>query len=593
MPVWAQTPAPPPDAVKKITAGVANEVVDVSQSDSCSKDVDSCILRFVFGGGMKATDLKRPAFNLVSSMFAGLSRLLPSTVKTNTIPKNPQNNYTSGWASLYVKDPESGQEHCIGATEPYISEAIPVFSKLDADSRQVSSLMARYQVTGKGGSYDMREPAVEIAGPPPCTITDTAGALVSDATGIKTPGGTFASLVISFLKQVLSGGSSGEKVEAKIYSKQADNYLGRDYCLIAGCTDEAVDLSYVGGEEAGKVSQAGGVSRTFSPASHDPKGGNTHGESDSQFEVSVSGKGDTQVDTRTAFTKATECSTDYMALASLPLSLQERYVTKKPECSYAKKPAASEQVACGPEFDNLISSFGSGEAACRLCNTDRINAYADVDLPAGDLPPTMKKIIEKAADTYKVPASLIIGIMYNEGAFSRSQIQWTEENVRKWSCGQEKMPFCEDPGASGTTSTAWGTAQLPFGWIPKWFYLGEGTAAVWNAVSAVLPSKNSKEKISPCNFMDGVFATAKSLSSWSRTLPPDAIDHRVTQCRGYSMTNAASPGSCSGWTDAIAAQSRVGYAGYCPDPGKHNPAYPEGPFIEAAIERYQAFSCTK
>ncbi|KKP32012.1 MAG: hypothetical protein UR21_C0003G0045 [Candidatus Woesebacteria bacterium GW2011_GWC2_31_9] len=209
------------------------------------------------------------------------------------------------------------------------------------------------------------------------------------------------------------------------------------------------------------------------------------------------------------------------------------------------------------------------------------------------LSPTFKKIIESAGQTFGVPGSVILGTIYHEGAFSRG-IDWSEENVIKWSlCGGE-VPGCDKNATS--------VAQIPFGWIPYYFY---GDDSLWSAVQKI-DSTRTKATISPCNVLDGIYATAKALSVWSGGLstsvkypthldPTQAYSQFPDTCYNWNLNNGTGAVmSCDLWNENTVATSQVGYAGYCPEPGKHpiGQVFPDNaPFIQQTVGYFNSNTC--
>lgn len=216
-------------------------------------------------------------------------------------------------------------------------------------------------------------------------------------------------------------------------------------------------------------------------------------------------------------------------------------------------------TSCGDWESKLIESGG----ACGVCNTD--------------LGPLAQKILASAGTAFGVPASNIYAVMKHEGGdWPAFQGQFTDENVRKWSnsidCGGEPMPSCNNDSDA---------SQAPFGFLKKWFYLGNGTSSLWTAVQLIDPSRDTTEKVSRCNFLDAAYATAKALKQGS------SMTVSGPSCGPYSF-DSVQPGSCSSWTDAKVAQSQVGYAGQCPN----NPQYETVPYkIEDVVAWERAARC--
>lgn len=200
---------------------------------------------------------------------------------------------------------------------------------------------------------------------------------------------------------------------------------------------------------------------------------------------------------------------------------------------------------CG-EWESKLKDSG-GE--CGVCN-----------IPIGNL---AKKILATAGAVYNVPAANIWAAMKHEGAdWDEFRNQFTDENVRKWStptaCGGEPMPKCDPNDKTSSKS------YPPFGFLPYWFYRGEGDGALWTAVQQFDPTRNSINKVSHCNFLDAAFAAAKSLATWS------GFPRTPATCYGYNLAGSNRPASCgSGWTDEKVVQSQVGYwigvTPWCPD----------------------------
>lgn len=235
------------------------------------------------------------------------------------------------------------------------------------------------------------------------------------------------------------------------------------------------------------------------------------------------------------------------------------------------------QASCSSTFDiNKLSS--PTDTACKLCSAN--------------ISGNLQKIIESAAQTFGVPGSVILGTMYHEGAFSRG-LDWSDQNVIAWAACGATIPGCNKDSTS---------AQIPFGWIPSYFY---GDQNLWSASSLVDPGR-TKSTASPCNLLDGVFATAAALKMWTGGLPTSVkypVDLDITQkysqfpdfCYNWDLNNGSGAvSSCASWNENIVATSQVGYGGYCPEPGKHptGSAFPDNnPFIQTTMSYYQQYTC--
>jgi len=231
----------------------------------------------------------------------------------------------------------------------------------------------------------------------------------------------------------------------------------------------------------------------------------------------------------------------------------------------------SNTASCG---SSVMPNLPSASGACKLCGAS--------------IPITLQQIFEAAGQAYGVPASVIYGTFLHEGG---TRLDLTEENVKKWSVCGGAVPDCDKNSSA---------SQIPFGWFPLYFYDG-----YWNAVQAVDPSR-TKDISSPCNLLDGAFATAKSLSQWSGGLPtstkypismdPSQIYSRFPDtCYNWDLSNGTGPvNSCNAWDANTVATSQVGYGGYCPEPGKHpvGSAFPDNNvFIQTTVDAFNQYTC--
>lgn len=190
--------------------------------------------------------------------------------------------------------------------------------------------------------------------------------------------------------------------------------------------------------------------------------------------------------------------------------------------------------------ENVFDSFEENTGACGVCNAD------------AELGPLARRILAMAGETFNVPAANIWTAMWHEGGDWPIYGGFQDEDVRKWStpewCGGEPMPECDnnDP-----------LTQPPFGWLERWFY--EGSDPNWTAVQLVDPSRNTRERVSRCNFMDAAFATAKALRQGSAMWAD-------TSCSPPFTFDSSIPGTCAAWTNNKVAQSQRAYAGCALNP---------------------------
>jgi hypothetical protein len=167
-----------------------------------------------------------------------------------------------------------------------------------------------------------------------------------------------------------------------------------------------------------------------------------------------------------------------------------------------------------------LPTLPAGQGSCTLKSSDT--------LPTGAaMPPTLKAILEAAGQSYNVPPSLILGVMYGEGAFNPGKYDWTEDNVKAWSTGCATMPSCNQ-------NTFPSQGPVPF-FAPYWNNLKD-------AVKVVDPERTPN----PCNLMDTIFALAKDLASDQY----GSNDFAGKTCYGINLNSGSSNSSFCNWSQS-------------------------------------------
>ena len=474
-----------------------------------------------------------PKLDAVADWLTNVTRFMSAKQVKDNVTPHQDNLYISGQAQRCITVLGIEIKPQIG--EVYKTSLVEYLPKLITATGLLSAQTVRNTVTQTDGKYNFEGPSYEVDGvPPPCTV-DGNGTL-QEAKKV--------TLVQGFnLAKWIWGQIEKFTVTSVLASKQLCPECERIHCQLTGCVKGSADLAYIGDDKKQKtIKESGGIADAFRTVNMDTTKGKSPNGQEENF-----------TQTNTFATKQMENSADLIKCSLVPPA-QRVKLGLDGKCSGFVQPI----VNCGTKLPDMPIS----EAACKLKNIDKINLYAEVKLPQDSVPPTMVAIVEKAADTYKVPASSILAVMGHEQGFNRKEIVWNEENVKNWSlCGQ-KMPFCDD--------TIGGAAQAPYGFFATWFYKDAGVGTLWDAVTKVDPSR-TKENISLCNFMDVTFAVAKGLSIGSAYRP--VKDANIQTCFGLPMTNTRRPASCSRseWTNAVILQSHVSYAGYCPETNREYP----------------------
>lgn len=164
---------------------------------------------------------------------------------------------------------------------------------------------------------------------------------------------------------------------------------------------------------------------------------------------------------------------------------------------------------CGdlPRFNKIRSS------ACTL---------SSISPRVGNIPTSLKQIIEAASDTYKVPPNLILGVMYGEGLFNPGRFDWTDDNVKNWATC-EKVPGCNESGDDNFMG-----------------FNGDDWKNISPNIEEDLKKLGRTVKPSQCNLLDAVYGLAWNLH--------DSADGGMNfKCFGLDL-NATIPTSCT-WND--------------------------------------------
>ncbi len=164
-------------------------------------------------------------------------------------------------------------------------------------------------------------------------------------------------------------------------------------------------------------------------------------------------------------------------------------------------------VSCGDLPTGLPKAAGS----CNMGSTSL------------NIPNSLKTILSAAAQTYKVPPSLILGVMFGEGDFnggSTKRFNWTDQNVKNWATCI-KLPTCSNADTSIVALPDWGT-------------LGN---QILPDLKKIDPTKTQAD---PCNLIDAVYGLAKNLHDNAGGSP----SMTGKSCFGIPMTSTI-PQNCS------------------------------------------------
>jgi hypothetical protein len=181
-------------------------------------------------------------------------------------------------------------------------------------------------------------------------------------------------------------------------------------------------------------------------------------------------------------------------------------------------------TVCGELPSNLPKATGS----CILGGTGP---------HVGKIPQSLRKLVEAAAQTYKVPPNLIFGIMYGEGLFNPGRFNWTDTNVKNWATCQ-KIPGCHETGDDNFMG----------------FNGNDFPSIVPHIKADILKLDPTRKKLSQCNLLDAIYAEAWNLH--------DSADGGMNfSCFGINL-NASIPNSCTWNNNQYESAIKVSENGY-------------------------------
>lgn len=202
---------------------------------------------------------------------------------------------------------------------------------------------------------------------------------------------------------------------------------------------------------------------------------------------------------------------------------------------------AYQDLACTDGSAGSIPNLPTASEECSLAKTS--SKYSVITLP-----PTLIKAIEGAAESYQIPPSLVLGLMFGEGAFNRTNWGWvyTEANVKKWIQGCELMPHC-DANSS--------VAEGPLQWIPS----------SWEEHKDAIKIIDPQREPNRCNLLDGIYAAAKKVSAEANGPSiPNPVRAPINSCFGIDFnTGNGGYNTCGDWDIQDVATGIRQWSGSC------------------------------
>lgn len=245
---------------------------------------------------------------------------------------------------------------------------------------------------------------------------------------------------------------------------------------------------------------------------------------------------------------------------------------------------------------------GPSDSSCKLCNQQSAAQFMESDEKSAfgsGLSPLAVKVIEAAADTYKVPAGVLLATMLHEGSFFANRWTWSSDDVIV------QYSDCTMPGPMPNCANQNGS-EGPFGFIvdPWWNnymeggknpYDGKNNKFELEGIDEVL--KNiPPENFSPCNFTDAAFMAAREISEDQshayEEVPGSCTSTFYGTINFYQGTDL--PQSCGSWDSTRVATTRLQYAegiaeGACKNDSPESIAITND--IGRMVKMYEAMKC--
>lgn len=480
-----------------VTVGLENQTVELSNQSETSAS-DRATIQIPVVGAKTGDEFNVPDLSKVSAMLKNSAPyLVPYTVQQNT--KNEETNlYISGQSTHCVYRTKNGVTTVTKDTQPYKTQIVPELSEIDQATRQIAPALTNYSLKKINGTYDFTRDPLVLSVAPECDASDNVEAEQQTAVAVQTAQGFSFSDIIAWFTNLFSGNTVGAR--SVLLSKQTTPYTDSSHCLLGGCKNDAVDLSYLKTDEEKKnVQQAGGMARAYAPVSHDPTQGELNGAQDNSI-------GKTSVETRTAYTKAMENAANYIACSVLPASRRSLFGMTDKNCLQPATPDTNCTTGSLPEF--------TVKPECKL----KKNSF--------NLTDKFIKTIEAAASAYNVPSSLMLAVIYGEGSFNSDSI-FIIPAVDTYLDGCTPLPNC-DPNATVVNNI-----------VP---YFKSNWTDVADAVKIIDPNR----KPDACNLTDGIFSLAKTLHRFQF-----APAFAGKKCFGINLvsTSDGTAQSCGDWKD--------------------------------------------
>lgn len=383
----------------------------------------------------------------------------------------------------------------------YKTERVTYLPPLITSNELLSAQTVRNIVKPINGEYNFEGPAYEINTEDlPCGkdgdgTTQDPPKLISLVVG---------SNILAWFRERIAELVNDIRVE--IVSKQQTPESERIHCLLSGCVNESfnddLNLKYMKKPEKETiVKQSGGVVdagfRTI--------------QMDTTKKKSPQGQEPNFTKTNTSFTKQMENSAQLIRCSLVPPAQRAVLGLTTENCS---------------DFvENLPTT-----TSCDINLSDlTVNPECKLKINTLGLPTNLITAIEAAASAFKVPSSLIVGIIFGEGGFKSGSIYLNSTEMETYLDGCATLPNCDPNGANINNI-------VPF------------MQQYWPNLSDAIKVVDPNRTPNACNLIDGIFALAKDLSKNQYGSP--AFVGKT--CFGIALNSGSGGSSSCNWSDSAA-----------------------------------------
>jgi hypothetical protein len=502
--VFAATPTPAPTGSTqtvpegiKIPNAINNVKMESEQGPDSEPTPGSQYGYTVKGTSVNTSDFKIPKLDDISKWLMNVIPYMSAKQINDNIKPRTNNLYISGQARrcIYLSNSTIPIDEKIGDT--YKTELIEYLPSLVTAGELLSAQQVRniVSLSQNNGKYDFSGPAYEVLEAPECPEPGDMGTPQEPIQVTIVKPFSILEWFESFIDKI--------KIKRVLVSNQLTPEMDRIGCIVKGngcVNDGTAQLDYLGNKnKQDAIKNSGGIVDTFRTDSMDTsKGESSHGQEENFTQ------------TNTKYTKEVENSANLIMCSLVPKEKRGAVGLTDADCEGF---ISEEKTDC--EIDESLLTENS---ECQLKNNTL------------GLPDNLIRAINAAAYAFKVPPSLIVGIIYGEGGFNPGSMFLNESDVETYLDGCASLPNCSPGGSEIKNIVSYSQSY--------WSEVGD-------AIKVLYPDREPN----PCNLLDGIFALTKDLMQNQIGSP----SFSGQKCFGINLVpgKAKLSPSCS-WSDSAA-----------------------------------------